>query len=83
MGEETKGPTPPAEAHVFEYDVVPVVMTRGAGGSLLVTRDRQSAHPGLKTTVRDTVGAGDSFTAAMQFRSEAEYIVSARTARRD
>jgi fructokinase len=42
-----------------------VAFTRGANGSLLHSDGRWSDHPGFQTTVVDTVGAGDSFTAAM------------------
>lgn len=51
-----------------------VALTRGAHGSLLVGGPGQAAgelagqvsdHPGLTTEVRDTIGAGDSFTAAL------------------
>jgi fructokinase len=41
-----------------------VVMTRGADGALLVTAAETVNQPGITTVVRDTVGAGDSFTAA-------------------
>ena len=41
-----------------------VVMTRGADGAVLVTGDSTIDQPGIPTTVVDTVGAGDSFTAA-------------------
>jgi fructokinase len=41
-----------------------VVMTRGAEGALLVTPDELIEQPGIPTLVCDTVGAGDSFTAA-------------------
>lgn len=41
-----------------------VVMTRGAQGALLVSKDGEVDQPGIPTTVVDTVGAGDSFTAA-------------------
>jgi len=42
-----------------------VCVTRGVHGSLLITRDRCSEHPGFKVKVVDTVGAGDAFTAAL------------------
>ena len=42
-----------------------VAVTRGAHGSLLVTRDDWNQHPGVPVTVADTIGAGDAFTAAM------------------
>ncbi|MFN0080271.1 MAG: carbohydrate kinase family protein [Prosthecobacter sp.] len=41
-----------------------VVMTRGADGALLVSALGAIDQPGIPTTVVDTVGAGDSFTAA-------------------
>ncbi len=42
-----------------------VACTRGGRGSLLWADGRWSDHPGVPTQVADTVGAGDSFTAAM------------------
>lgn len=42
-----------------------VAYTRGGNGSLLFADGRWSDHPGIATTVIDTIGAGDSFTAAM------------------
>ena len=42
-----------------------VAVTRGAHGSLLVTRDGLHEHPGILTQVADTIGAGDAFTAAL------------------
>jgi fructokinase len=42
-----------------------VALTRGAGGSLLLAGSRWSNHAGFPVTVRDTVGAGDSYTAAL------------------
>jgi fructokinase len=43
-----------------------IALTRGAEGSVLFARDgRVSDHPGYATTVADTVGAGDAFTAAL------------------
>ena len=42
-----------------------VAVTRGARGSLLVTRDEWHEHPGIPVEVADTIGAGDAFTAAM------------------
>lgn len=41
-----------------------VVMTRGAEGALFVSPNGIIDQPGIPTTVVDTVGAGDSFTAA-------------------
>ncbi len=42
-----------------------VAMTQGAEGATLVTAAERIRQPGIETTVRDTVGAGDSFTAAL------------------
>jgi len=42
-----------------------VALTRGANGSLLWQRGRWSDCPSRPVTVVDTVGAGDSFTAAL------------------
>jgi len=42
-----------------------VIMTRGADGAVLATSDGIVEQPGVSTTVVDTVGAGDSFTAAL------------------
>ena len=58
---------PPAEclARLRERaDLDLVVMTCGAEGALLVSADQTTAQPGVATSVRDTVGAGDAFTAA-------------------
>jgi fructokinase len=42
-----------------------VACTRGPHGSVLFANGVWSEHPGIATHVVDTVGAGDSFTAAM------------------
>lgn len=47
------------------HDLDLVAMTRGADGALLVSADETISQPGIPATVRDTVGAGDSFTAAL------------------
>lgn len=47
------------------YELRLVVYTRGSKGSLLYSGGNWSEHPGIKTEVADTIGAGDSFTAAM------------------
>jgi fructokinase len=48
-----------------EYDLELVCLTRGAAGSLLISRSETSAHPGCQVHVVDTVGAGDAFTAGL------------------
>lgn len=47
------------------YPVQMVCVTLGSQGSLLATREEWHRHPGLPIVVRDTVGAGDAFTAAL------------------
>src|SRR5262245_1696604 len=47
------------------FDLSLVALTRGERGSLLLANGRWSDHPGLPAEVRDTVGAGDAFCAAM------------------
>lgn len=42
-----------------------IALTRGAQGSLLYTLEEESDFAGITTAVVDTVGAGDSFTAAL------------------
>jgi fructokinase len=54
-----------AERLLERYPVKLVCVTLGARGSLLVTRNGQDRHAGLATRVKDTVGAGDAFTAAL------------------
>jgi fructokinase len=50
---------------VSSYDLKLVCVTRGNGGSLLISSDECSEHPGFRVKVADTVGAGDAFTAAL------------------
>jgi fructokinase len=47
------------------HDLKLVCVTRGNGGSLLVSAEDCSEHAGFKVKVADTVGAGDAFTAAL------------------
>lgn len=44
-----------------------VCVTRGAKGSLLVSQYGKHEHAGISTTVADTVGSGDAFTAALVY----------------
>lgn len=50
---------------LVRYRLDLVAMTRGAHGALIVSPQEIIAQPGIPTIVRDTVGAGDSFTAAL------------------
>jgi fructokinase len=47
------------------YNLKLVCVTRGATGSLLISTNETSEHPGFRVQVADTVGAGDAFTAAL------------------
>jgi fructokinase len=42
-----------------------VCVTRGECGSLLISPDQCSEHPGFRVKIADTVGAGDAFTATL------------------
>lgn len=48
-----------------ELGVSLAVATRGGEGALAVTRDAMAEVPGVSVAVADTVGAGDSFMAAL------------------
>ena len=47
------------------FDLRAIALTLGAGGSLLRVGETFSAHAGTPVRVRDTIGAGDSFTAML------------------
>ena len=48
-----------------KFELQLVCVTRGANGSLLCDRDNADEHVGFRVQVKDTVGAGDAFTAAL------------------
>lgn len=48
-----------------KFELYLVCVTRGANGSLLSDGRRVHEHPGFQVLVRDTVGSGDAFTAAL------------------
>src|SRR5216683_778897 len=54
-----------AQRSLSVHDLKLVCITRGSRGSLLISADECSEHPGIKVKIADTVGAGDAFTAAM------------------
>jgi len=54
-----------AQRLLAAHELKLVCVTRGDGGSLLVSASECSDHPGIKIRVVDTIGAGDAFTAAM------------------
>lgn len=49
---------------IEDYELAMVILTRGEQGSMLVTSRDLSEHPGTISPVRDTIGAGDCYTAA-------------------
>jgi fructokinase len=51
--------------HTFHTKLV--CITRGAGGSLLISEYAKHEHPGISVQVADTVGSGDAFTAALVY----------------
>lgn len=59
------GPESQLRALLEKFDLTLVAMTCGAEGAMLVSSAETVRQPGIPTLVRDTVGAGDSFTAAM------------------
>jgi fructokinase len=48
-----------------KFDLRLVALTRGGNGSVLIAGEKFSENSGVQTKVADTIGAGDSFTAAM------------------
>ncbi|MBV8878326.1 MAG: carbohydrate kinase [Planctomycetaceae bacterium] len=50
-----------ARRHSIDY----LAVTRGERGSLIRSRGEWAEHPGLAVPIRDAVGAGDAFTAAL------------------
>ncbi len=55
------------------FDLRVVALTRGAQGSVLWRKSEISEHPGVPITVRDTIGAGDAFTAVLAIGLLAEW----------
>jgi fructokinase len=60
-----RGTEESAQRLLSSYDLKLVCVTRGNGGSLLISPDECTEHPGFPVKVADTVGAGDAFTAAL------------------
>lgn len=47
-----------------KFGLKSVLLTCGERGAMAVSGARTASHPGFKVRVRDTIGAGDAFTAA-------------------
>ena len=47
-----------------QFELRLIALTRGAQGSVLFDGSTWSEHPGTEVKLEDTIGAGDSFTAA-------------------
>lgn len=58
-------PRQQVESLARDFNLCVVALTRGAEGSLLFQSGRWSEQPAGQVEVRDTVGAGDAFTAAL------------------
>ena len=62
---------PGGDTHTFGHEVLrrfnlPLIcITRGQLGSMLLSTDDEHEHGGYRVKVRDAVGAGDAFTAAL------------------
>jgi fructokinase len=54
-----------AHSLLEKYHLELIALTRGSAGSTLFSRDQRSDLPAPPISVRDTIGAGDSFTAAL------------------
>jgi fructokinase len=53
------------EALRKDFDLDLVILTKGSHGSIILSEQEISRHQGIATEVVDTIGAGDSFTAAV------------------
>jgi len=53
------------KAILGKFNIDKVVVTKGAEGAILFCNDVLYTYPGIKITVADTVGSGDSFLAAL------------------
>jgi fructokinase len=53
------------EEMVRTFDLKLICVTRGPHGSLLSDGKKANEHPGYQAQVKDTIGSGDAFTAAM------------------
>jgi fructokinase len=61
----TKDPLETAKTLLFKFDLQLICVTRGALGSILITKSEVSENPGFEVPFKDAIGAGDAFTAAL------------------
>ena len=76
--ERAENPEATLRALLTRFGLDIIVMTRGADGALAVSASDSVDQPGIPTIVRDTVGAGDSFTAAFtlgHLRGDAQDVI--------
>jgi len=64
-GVNESNPSAAMRAMMNMYSLRLVALTRGPDGATLIAGAEESTSPALTTTVVDTVGAGDAFTAAV------------------
>lgn len=63
--ESSAAPEVTLRALLMRHRLALIAMTCGAEGAILISRNETIHQPGIPTVVRDTVGAGDAFTAAL------------------
>ncbi|NLS92266.1 MAG: carbohydrate kinase [Planctomycetaceae bacterium] len=71
----------PIDRLVRQFDLRLVALTLGSKGAILAAGGERHEEPAPQTTVADTVGAGDSFTAAMILGSLAGWPLAKIAAR--
>jgi fructokinase len=58
-------PLETAQKLLEKFGLKLICVTRGENGSILVSKNEVSENAGLRIEVKDTIGAGDAFTAAL------------------
>lgn len=67
MPAQEQTPLEVARSLLMRFPIELIAITRGANGSLLVSRQDAHDHPGVAAEVVDSIGAGDAFTAALTY----------------
>jgi fructokinase len=62
---KAKSPVETTQKLLVQFGLKLICMTRGENGSILVSKDEIAENAGLRIEVKDTIGAGDAFTAAL------------------